>query len=115
MRLRRPLLPVLALVAWPAASALAADSPEALRQKAAEYYQWRNEQFPVASSDQGLHTWDDRLTDYSAAAVAARREHVTALAGGGPWHRRDGLVEGRPHRLAASSGPSSRASTSSTG
>ena len=54
-------------------------SPSDLRKLASDYYRWRNEQYPVASSDQGLHTWDDRLTDWSAAALKARREHVAAL------------------------------------
>ena len=38
----------------------------ALRKMADDYYTWRNENYPVGSSDSGLHTWDDRLTDYSA-------------------------------------------------
>ncbi|MFZ0636692.1 MAG: DUF885 domain-containing protein [Candidatus Acidiferrales bacterium] len=55
------------------------DSPEKLRQLAHEYYQWRDENDPVGSSDQGLHTWDDKLMDYSERAVAARRKHVVEL------------------------------------
>ncbi|MFI5120472.1 MAG: DUF885 domain-containing protein [Thermoanaerobaculia bacterium] len=54
-------------------------SPEALRKLASGYYRWRNEQYPVAASDQGLHAGDARLTDWSAAAVAARREHVRGV------------------------------------
>jgi uncharacterized protein (DUF885 family) len=54
-------------------------TPQALRQMALDYYKWRNENFPVGSSDQGLHTWDNRLTDYSSAAVASRRQHVREL------------------------------------
>ncbi len=54
-------------------------SPEALRRMALDYYQWRNENFPVGSSDQGLHTWDNKLTDYSQTAVASRRQHVKEL------------------------------------
>jgi uncharacterized protein (DUF885 family) len=54
-------------------------SPAALRQMADEYYRWRNENFPVSSSYEGLHTWDNRLTDYSEAAVEARRVHVKEL------------------------------------
>ena len=72
-----------ALILMLVPSVLAADaapaSPEALRKLASNYYRWRNEQYPVASSDQGLHTRDDRLTDWSADAVKARREHVAAL------------------------------------
>ena len=56
-----------------------ADGPAALRRLASDYYGWRNEQYPVASSDQGLHTWHSRLTDYSPSAVAARRARVSEL------------------------------------
>src|SRR5437868_19592 len=51
----------------------------ALRKMADEYYAWRNENFPVFSSDAGLHTWDNRLTDHSAAKVAERERHARAL------------------------------------
>ncbi|HEX8143531.1 MAG TPA: DUF885 domain-containing protein [Pyrinomonadaceae bacterium] len=54
-------------------------SPAALRRMAEEYYRWRNENFPVGSSNEGLHTWDNRLTDYSEAAVQSRRQHVKEL------------------------------------
>ncbi len=54
-------------------------SPAALRALASDYYRWRNEEYPVAASDQGLHAGDARLTDWSAAAVAARREHVRSV------------------------------------
>ncbi|MBA3765556.1 MAG: DUF885 domain-containing protein [Acidobacteria bacterium] len=56
-----------------------ATTPAALRQMAEDYYGWRNENFPVNSSNEGLHTWDNRLTDYSEAAVEARRQHVKDL------------------------------------
>jgi uncharacterized protein (DUF885 family) len=55
------------------------DQPAALRQMAEEYYRWRNQNYPVNSSNEGLHTWDDRLTDYSQAAVESRRQHVREL------------------------------------
>ncbi len=51
----------------------------ALRKLAEDYYNWRNENYPVRSSDAGLHTWDDRLTDYSAAKVAERAQYVRTL------------------------------------
>src|SRR5438093_5685511 len=51
----------------------------ALRKMADDYYAWRNENYPVRSSDAGLHTWDDRLTDYSPAKIAERAEHVRSL------------------------------------
>lgn len=54
-------------------------SPATLRRIAVDYYNWRNQQFPVASSDAGLHTWDSKLTDYSPAAIAVRRQHVRSL------------------------------------
>jgi len=50
-----------------------------LRKMADDYYKWRNENYPVGSSDSGLHTWDDRLTDYSAAKIAERAQHVRKL------------------------------------
>ena len=55
------------------------NTPADLRKMAAEYYNWRNENFPVFSSDAGLHTWDKRLTDYSLSAVLARRLHAKEL------------------------------------
>ncbi len=44
-----------------------------------EFYAWRNENFPVYSSDAGLHTWDNRLTDYSAAKISERAQHIRKL------------------------------------
>src|SRR5205823_13401088 len=35
---------------------------DGLRRVAQDYYNWRNENYPVGSSEAGLHTWDDRLT-----------------------------------------------------
>lgn len=51
-------------------------TPADLHRIAADYYNWRNKNFPVFSSDAGLHTWDNRLTDYSLSSVLARRLHV---------------------------------------
>lgn len=59
--------------------ARAQSSPAELRRVADEYYKWRNRQYPVTSSDAGLHTWDNKLTDYSPAAIATRRAHVIKL------------------------------------
>jgi len=50
-----------------------------LHKMADDYYAWRNENYPVRSSDVGLHTWDDRLTDYSPAKIAERAQRVRAL------------------------------------
>ena len=54
-------------------------SPTDLRKMAADYYNWRNENFPVVSSDSGLHTWDKRLTDYSLSAVLSRKLYARDL------------------------------------
>ena len=51
-------------------------SPADLRKIAGDYYNWRNQNYPVASSDAGLHTWDSKLTDYSLSPLLARRLHV---------------------------------------
>jgi uncharacterized protein (DUF885 family) len=56
-----------------------ANATDALRQMADEYYAWRNENYPVRSSDAGLHTWDDRLTEYSPTKIAERAQHVRSL------------------------------------
>src|SRR4030081_2075554 len=56
-------------------------TPADLHRLADQYYNWRNQQFPVASSDAGLHTWDNRLTDYSLSALLARRLHVKEILG----------------------------------
>jgi len=51
----------------------------AFHKMAEDYYAWRNENYPVRSSDAGLHTWDDRLTDYSPAKIEERARHVHSL------------------------------------
>ena len=51
----------------------------AFHRMAEDYYAWRNENFPVRSSDAGLHTWDDRLTDYAPARIDERARHVREL------------------------------------
>src|SRR5256884_5246393 len=56
-----------------------ANTTEALRKMADDYYAWRNENYPVRSSEAGLHTWDDRLTDYSPAKIADRAQHGRSL------------------------------------
>jgi len=58
------------------ASAQADATPTDLRKLAGDYYNWRNQQYPVSSSDAGLHTWDDKLTDYGLSALLARRLHI---------------------------------------
>jgi uncharacterized protein (DUF885 family) len=54
-------------------------TPAALHKMSDDYYAWRNENYPVRSSEAGLHTWDDRLTDYSPAKIAERAQHVRSL------------------------------------
>jgi uncharacterized protein (DUF885 family) len=60
-------------------TALSVTAQPSVQKLARDYYDWRNRSYPTFASDQGLHTWDDRLTDYSAVATAARRAHVAAL------------------------------------
>jgi uncharacterized protein (DUF885 family) len=54
-------------------------TPADLRKVAQDYYKWRDQNYPVASSDAGLHTWDDRLTDYSLSRILDRKLHVQEL------------------------------------
>src|SRR6266496_1723901 len=54
-------------------------SPATLRRAAEDYYKWRNRNYPVSSSDAGLYTWDNKLTDYSPAAIETRRQHARSL------------------------------------
>jgi len=60
-------------------TSVTAQTPAELKRMAEEYYRWRNQNLPTASSDMGLHTWDDKLTDYALSAVLARRLYVTDL------------------------------------
>jgi uncharacterized protein (DUF885 family) len=53
-----------------------ATTPSDLRSLADDYYNWRNQNYPVSSSDAGLHTWDNKLTDYSLASLLGRRLRV---------------------------------------
>src|SRR5436190_22663416 len=56
-------------------------TPADLQKLAKDYYDWRNQNYPVGASDAGLHTWDNRLTDYSLSAILSRRLHVKELLG----------------------------------
>lgn len=62
---------------------LALAMPIAAQQKlhkiADDYYEWSKVNYPVFASDQGDHRFDERMTDYSASAIAKRRAHVTEL------------------------------------
>ncbi len=70
---------VIAIMANATAIAQTNASPATLHRAADDYYNWRNRNYPVSSSDAGLHTWDNKLTDYSPAAIEARRQHVRSL------------------------------------
>jgi uncharacterized protein (DUF885 family) len=59
--------------------AQAPTTPADLHKLAQDYYNWRNQNYPVFSSDAGLHTWDDRLTDYSLSRILDRKLHVQEL------------------------------------
>jgi uncharacterized protein (DUF885 family) len=59
-------------------SAAAAD-PAELRGLARDYYQWRDDAYPVLRSALGDHRADDRLTDYRMSEVLGRRQHVSEL------------------------------------
>jgi uncharacterized protein (DUF885 family) len=54
-------------------------TPATLHALARAYYARRDSSYPVGASDQGLHTWDDRLASYSLPAVQARRRHIVNL------------------------------------
>lgn len=56
-------------------------TPADLRKLADDYYTWRNQNYPVSSSDAGLHTWDNKLTDYALSAILMRRLHVKEVLG----------------------------------
>src|SRR3989442_11510753 len=56
-----------------------ANGPGDLRALARSYYDWRDSTYPVFSSDQAKHTWDDRLTDYRMPAVRERRPPVDSV------------------------------------
>ncbi len=55
-------------------------SPATLRRAAEDYYKWRNRNYPVSSSDAGLYTWDNKLTDYSPAADHLHHRQVADYA-----------------------------------
>jgi uncharacterized protein (DUF885 family) len=57
----------------------AAADPAELRKLAHDYYQWRDAAYPTATSAQGNHRYDDRLTDFSPAVLNARQTHVSEL------------------------------------
>jgi uncharacterized protein (DUF885 family) len=56
-----------------------AQTPADVKARAHAYYAWRDSIYPVATSDQGEHRWDDRLRDVRMATVLKARRHVSAL------------------------------------
>src|SRR5258708_24848276 len=56
-------------------------TPADLHKLADDYYKWRNQNYPVISSDAGLHTWDNKLTDYALSAILMRRLQVKEVLG----------------------------------
>lgn len=78
-RVRATVVLLMTLLMMTMINAQSNSSPENLRRMADEYYAWRNESYPVSSSDQGLHTCDNKLTDYSETAIKSRRQRVREL------------------------------------
>jgi len=60
-----------------------------LQSLAEEFYLWRYDEYPVWSTDAGRHTADDKITDYSPAAIARRQARVKEFRA-----RFDALPEG---------------------
>jgi len=72
----KPLLLAACIALW---SLGASAGPVELRALAHQYYEWRDEAYPVATSSAGGHRFDSRLADYHVAAVLERRRHVSEL------------------------------------
>ena len=83
MKLSILLLLVCAFTVVSSATTKAQDpkTPADLHKLAADYYNWRNQNYPVFSSDAGLHTWDNKLTDYALSAILMRRLQVKEVLG----------------------------------
>jgi uncharacterized protein (DUF885 family) len=54
-------------------------TPAELHSLAHDYYEWQKKEYPVSASDQGFHAADDKLDDFSPAAIARDAAHVRAL------------------------------------
>ncbi|HEX4665308.1 MAG TPA: DUF885 domain-containing protein [Chthoniobacterales bacterium] len=65
-----------ALVTTPGPNLQGRVEATALHKLADEFYAWRNQHFPVRSSDAGLHAWDDRLADYAPNKIAERAKYI---------------------------------------
>jgi uncharacterized protein (DUF885 family) len=62
----------------PRAAAAASPEAEALHRLLDAEWEWRLQQFPERATTSGDHRFDDRVTDRSPAAIAARRAHHQA-------------------------------------
>lgn len=56
-----------------------AHTPDDLRSLAHDYYVWRDNTYPVGTSELGDHRLDDRLDDFRMSDILAARKHVKAL------------------------------------
>ena len=54
-------------------------TPADLHSLAHDYYEWQKRTYPVGASDQGYHAADDKLDDFSPAAIARNAAHVRTL------------------------------------
>src|SRR5262245_61287344 len=78
--MRKPSIMLVLIASTLALSARAQDmTPASLHALAHDYYTWRDDSYPVATSSAGDHRLDQRLTDYTMAEVLKRRQHVTDL------------------------------------
>ena len=78
--MRKPSIMLVLIASSFALSAHAQDvTPASLHALAHDYYKWRDDSYPVATSSAGDHRLDQRLTDYTMAEVLKRRQHVSDL------------------------------------
>src|SRR4030095_8330963 len=78
--MRKPSIMLVLIASSFALSARAQDvTPASLHTLAHNYYKWRYDSYPVATSSAGDHRLDQRLTDYTMAEVLKRRQHVSDL------------------------------------
>lgn len=78
--MRKPSIMLVLIASSFALSAHAQDvTPTSLHALAHDYYKWRDDSYPVATSSAGDHRLDQHLTDYTMAEVLKRRQHVSDL------------------------------------
>jgi hypothetical protein len=72
--MRKPSIMLVLIASSFAISAHAQDvTPASLHALAHDYYKWRDDSYPVATSSAGDHRLDQHLTDYTMAEVLKRR------------------------------------------